>query len=170
MALLADRANTGLLEACRRVSRPSGVARRERKTNQRSRLGLPSARLRCHAQPNCPRSPHLLSRRPAMAFPTGLPRARVSRSPDLQGCRAVQGCARPPSATRGRHQGRPHAQGRVHFISGLIGAQGAVTELGADVDPFVLHLFAALAQKEQQLISKRTRIGGRIGGAALIFG
>ena len=34
-----------------------------------------------------------------------------------------------------------------------------VTELGADVDPFVLHLFAALAQKERQLISKRTKEG-----------
>jgi DNA invertase Pin-like site-specific DNA recombinase len=34
-----------------------------------------------------------------------------------------------------------------------------VTELGADVDPFVLHLFAALAQKERALISQRTRAG-----------
>lgn len=34
-----------------------------------------------------------------------------------------------------------------------------VTELGADVDPFVLHLFAALAQKERALISKRTKEG-----------
>ena len=32
-----------------------------------------------------------------------------------------------------------------------------VVELGADVDPFVLHLFAALAQKERALISQRTR-------------
>jgi hypothetical protein len=71
--------------------------------------------------------------------------------------------SRPPS--------RPPARSRARaFHLGADGAQGAVTELGADVDPFVLHLFAALAQKEQQLISKRTRIGGRIGGAALIFG
>src|ERR1700730_11050698 len=34
-----------------------------------------------------------------------------------------------------------------------------VTELGADVDPFVLHLFAALAQKERALISQRTKAG-----------
>ena len=34
-----------------------------------------------------------------------------------------------------------------------------VTELGSDVDPFILHLFAALAQKERQLISKRTKEG-----------
>jgi len=34
-----------------------------------------------------------------------------------------------------------------------------VTELGADVDPFVLHLFAALAQKERALISQRTKDG-----------
>ena len=32
-----------------------------------------------------------------------------------------------------------------------------VAELGADVDPFVLHLFAALAEKERSLISARTR-------------
>ena len=34
-----------------------------------------------------------------------------------------------------------------------------VAELGSDVDPFVLHLFAALAQKERSLISSRTREG-----------
>jgi DNA invertase Pin-like site-specific DNA recombinase len=32
-----------------------------------------------------------------------------------------------------------------------------VTELGADCDPFMLHLYAALAEKERQLISQRTR-------------
>ena len=49
----------------------------------------------------------------------------------------------------------------VHFISGLMAHRVPfiVTELGADVDPFVLHLFAALAQKERQLISKRTKEG-----------
>jgi len=32
-----------------------------------------------------------------------------------------------------------------------------VAELGADVDPFVLHLYAALADKERALIAGRTR-------------
>ena len=32
-----------------------------------------------------------------------------------------------------------------------------VAELWADVDPFVLHLFAALAEKERALISTRTK-------------
>jgi len=32
-----------------------------------------------------------------------------------------------------------------------------VAELGADVDPFILHLFAALAQKERAMISSRTK-------------
>jgi DNA invertase Pin-like site-specific DNA recombinase len=32
-----------------------------------------------------------------------------------------------------------------------------VAELGPDVDPLVLHLFAALAEKERALISTRTR-------------
>ena len=49
----------------------------------------------------------------------------------------------------------------VHFISGLMAHRVPfiVTELGSDVDPFVLHLFAALAQKERSLISARTKEG-----------
>lgn len=47
----------------------------------------------------------------------------------------------------------------VHFISGLMAQKVpfVVAELGPDVDPFVLHLFAALAEKERALISTRTR-------------
>lgn len=47
----------------------------------------------------------------------------------------------------------------VAFISGLMarGVPFIVAELGADTDPFVLHLFAALAEKERALISARTR-------------
>ena len=47
----------------------------------------------------------------------------------------------------------------VHFISGLMAHRVPflVAELGPDVDPFVLHLFAALAEKERALISTRTR-------------
>jgi hypothetical protein len=32
-----------------------------------------------------------------------------------------------------------------------------VAELGADADPFILHLYAALAEKERRLISDRTK-------------
>jgi DNA invertase Pin-like site-specific DNA recombinase len=32
-----------------------------------------------------------------------------------------------------------------------------VAELGADTDPFLLHIYAALAEKERRLISQRTR-------------
>lgn len=32
-----------------------------------------------------------------------------------------------------------------------------VAELGADADPFMLHLYAALAEKERALISARTK-------------
>src|SRR5262249_40166582 len=32
-----------------------------------------------------------------------------------------------------------------------------VTELGPDVDPFMLHIYAALAEKERRLISRRTK-------------
>jgi len=46
----------------------------------------------------------------------------------------------------------------VHFISGLMAHKVPfiVAELGADTDPFVLHLYAALAEKERNLISQRT--------------
>lgn len=47
----------------------------------------------------------------------------------------------------------------VAFISGLMAEKVPfiVTELGADVDPFVLHLYAALGQKERAMIATRTR-------------
>lgn len=47
----------------------------------------------------------------------------------------------------------------VEFIAGLMnkGVKFVVTEYGHDVDPFVLHIFAALAEKERKLISKRTK-------------
>lgn len=47
----------------------------------------------------------------------------------------------------------------VHFISGLM-SQGTgfiVAELGANADPFFLHIYAAIAEKERKLISERTR-------------
>jgi DNA invertase Pin-like site-specific DNA recombinase len=47
----------------------------------------------------------------------------------------------------------------VHYISGLMKYRVPfiVTELGADTDPFLLHLYAALAEKERKLISERTK-------------
>jgi len=47
----------------------------------------------------------------------------------------------------------------VHFISGLMAQRVPfiVAELGADADPFMLHLYAALAEKERALISTRTK-------------
>jgi DNA invertase Pin-like site-specific DNA recombinase len=47
----------------------------------------------------------------------------------------------------------------VHYISGLMKHRipFIVAELGADTDPFMLHLFAALAEKERALISRRTK-------------
>src|SRR6266436_256951 len=47
----------------------------------------------------------------------------------------------------------------VHFISGLMANKVPfiVTELGSDVDPFMLHIYAAAAQKERELIAQRTR-------------
>jgi DNA invertase Pin-like site-specific DNA recombinase len=47
----------------------------------------------------------------------------------------------------------------VHFISGLMSQKVPfiVAELGADADPFMLHLYAALAEKERAWISNRTK-------------
>ena len=63
----------------------------------------------------------------------------------------------------------------VHFISGLMSHRTPfiVGELGADVEPFLLHLYAALAEKERSLISQRTKAalaakkaqGVRLGGS-----
>jgi DNA invertase Pin-like site-specific DNA recombinase len=69
----------------------------------------------------------------------------------------------------------------VAFISSLMAKRVpfVVTELGRDVDPFMLHVYAALAEKERRLISERTkaalvaakargvRLGSRTGGAHL---
>ena len=48
----------------------------------------------------------------------------------------------------------------VHFVSGLMAHRVPfiVAELGADADPFMLHIYAALAEKERNLIAERTRV------------
>jgi len=48
----------------------------------------------------------------------------------------------------------------VAFIAGLMAQRVPfiVAELGADADPFMLHLYAALAEKERALIADRTRV------------
>src|SRR4051812_18479052 len=47
----------------------------------------------------------------------------------------------------------------VAYIAGLMKSKVPfiVTELGADTDPFLLHIYAALAEKERALISRRTK-------------
>lgn len=62
----------------------------------------------------------------------------------------------------------------VSFISRLMteGVSIVTVELGRDADPFMLHLYAALAEKERHLISERTKAalaavkarGVRLGG------
>jgi DNA invertase Pin-like site-specific DNA recombinase len=60
----------------------------------------------------------------------------------------------------------------VAFIAGLMTKRVPfiVAELGADVDPFMLHLYAALAEKERRLISERTRaaLGARKARGAVL--
>lgn len=67
----------------------------------------------------------------------------------------------------------------VAFISGLMAQRVPflVAELGEGVDPFVLHLYAALAEKERALISARTKAalgrlkakGTRLGNPTNLF-
>ncbi len=47
----------------------------------------------------------------------------------------------------------------VAFIAGLMAQRVPfiVADLGADADPFMLHLYAALAEKERRLISERAK-------------
>ena len=47
----------------------------------------------------------------------------------------------------------------VAFIAGLMASRVPfiAAELGADADPFMLHLYAALAEKERRMISARTK-------------
>lgn len=47
----------------------------------------------------------------------------------------------------------------VAFVAGLMSQRVPfiVAELGVDADPFMLHIYAALAEKERQLISARTK-------------
>jgi len=66
----------------------------------------------------------------------------------------------------------------VAFIAGLMAQRVSfvVAELGRDADPFMLHLYAALAEKERRLISERTKAalaarkanGGRLGNPSNI--
>src|SRR4030088_1704783 len=60
----------------------------------------------------------------------------------------------------------------VAFVSGLMAQRVPfiVAELGRDADPFMLHLYAALAEKERSLIAERTKAAlasKRSGGARL---
>lgn len=68
----------------------------------------------------------------------------------------------------------------VAFVSGLMAKRVpfVVAELGRDADPFMLHLYAALAEKERRLISERTKAalaakkaqGAKLGNPTNILG
>jgi len=50
--------------------------------------------------------------------------------------------------------------GRSRALVASVNVPFISAELGADADPFMLHLFAALAEKERALISQRTKAAG----------
>jgi DNA invertase Pin-like site-specific DNA recombinase len=49
----------------------------------------------------------------------------------------------------------------LHFVSGLMAERVPFicADLGTDTDPFMLHIYAAFAEKERRLISERTKAG-----------
>jgi DNA invertase Pin-like site-specific DNA recombinase len=57
----------------------------------------------------------------------------------------------------------------VHFISGLMSKRVPfiVTQLGRNVDSFMLHIYAALAEKERAMISERTKVALRAAKAVV---
>ena len=95
------------------------------------------------------------------------PHSRVRRGREQQG----RGCARPAAQLAAALAAARRAKCAVivakldrlsrdvAFISGLMAQRVPfiVAELGADADPFMLHLYAALAEKERRLISERTK-------------
>src|SRR6188472_1338602 len=62
------------------------------------------------------------------------------------------------TSVRGKLRGRSRSS-VIGRPSGLMAHRVPfiVAELGADADPFMLHIYAALAKKERALISQRTR-------------
>src|SRR4051812_37972428 len=80
---------------------------------------------------------------------------RVRRRPQLAAALAKARSAKCPVIVS-KHDRLSHD---VAFISGLMAQRVPfiVTELGRDADPFMLHLYAALAEKERRLISERTK-------------
>jgi DNA invertase Pin-like site-specific DNA recombinase len=66
----------------------------------------------------------------------------------------------PSSSNRGKHRRHYATTAVLDFcVAGLMAQRVPfiVAELGRDADPFMLHLYAALAEKERRLISERTK-------------
>ena len=86
---------------------------------------------------------------------TGKGRDALARRPELRNALAAARTARYPVVVAKLDR----LSRDVAFISGLMAQRApfVVAELGADADPFMLHLYAALAEKERRLIAERTR-------------
>ena len=89
---------------------------------------------------------------------TGKGADALSRRPQLAG--ALKHAKR-LKVSRVRRQARPPVSRDVGFIAGLMSQRVPfiVTALGKDVDPFTLHIYAALAEQERRMISQRTSAG-----------
>jgi DNA invertase Pin-like site-specific DNA recombinase len=96
---------------------------------------------------------------------TGKGADALDRRPQLAAARNAKGCVLVSKLDRLSRD--------VAFVAGLMAQRVPfiVAELGRDADPFMLHLYAALAEKERRLISERTKAalairkasGGKLG-------
>jgi hypothetical protein len=119
-------------------------------------------------------------------------RAAIARFAEREGIRAIASSSRPrpgraPMRSIGGNNSQPpclrparpnvrssspkldRLSRDVAFVSGLMAQRVPfiVAELGRDVDPFMLHLYAALAEKERRLTSERTKARSTARSSAL---
>ena len=136
------------------------------KQQHRSGLGIEAQRAtvtRFAEAENSRSSPNTSRPKPARA-PTPSTAARSSQ-PRLPAAKTAKCCVLVSKLDRLSRD--------VAFVSGLMAQRVPfiVAELGRDADPFMLHLYAALAEKERRLISERTKAalavrkasGGKLG-------
>ena len=106
-------------------------------------------------------------RSPPSLLPRLQDRRGVRRGRDRQGRRCAEpspeakkraeGCEKSQDLRLRRQAGPAFPRRCVHFEPDGAACCVRGRGVGADVDPFVLHLFAALAEKERAMISKRTK-------------
>lgn len=119
----------------------------------RSGLGIDAQREACEAF--CAREGLNVIGEPLVEVETGKGPDALDRRPELRRALALAKKARGAVVTAKLDR----LSRDVAFIAGLMAQRVPfiVAELGADADPFMLHVYAALAQKERDMIAARTK-------------